>query len=351
MRVKRITIICVLLALLLTVSGVGVCFAEEGDNSENTPIPYERIAGADRYETSRLVANATARGWLPLYEGVIITTGRDYADALGGAGLQGNGYAPAPVLLVNDDPQVMKAVAENIKEHYINNPYEMTREIWIIGGKGAVSEEMENILANSGLPSYLLYRLSGSNRYETNLAVLGRSPFNKPLVICSSKNYADALSASASRCPVMLVGDSLTQKQMEYVAKRQKYGVDKTCVIAGGNGAVSEKVEEQLKELGMETTRLAGKDRYETSYLVAEYFTTSIPSGVVLAFGGDFPDGLSGAGLASDLSGPLLLVDNNHYMYAEQYVKDHSPMCIKVLGGVSLISNATAERIASMSDL
>ena len=48
---------------------------------------------------------------------------------------------------------------------------------------------------------------------------------------------------------------------------------------------------------------------------------------------------------------PLILVDDDHYIYAEQYVKDHSPKRIKVLGGTSLISDETVERIADARDL
>ena len=222
MRITRNATICFLLVLVLSIALTGVCFADGGDGSEATPINIERIAGANRYETSLLIGHAAGQGTgsQVFYEGVIIACGTDYADALGSAAIQTTGWMPGPVLLVNDDPQVMKAVAENIKAHYKFNPYEDMRQIWIMGGNGAVSEKMEQILADAGLPSVSIERMAGSNRYETNLSVLWRyfgANNRNRLIICSGKDFADALSASATKYPIMIVGDALTENQKKFI--------------------------------------------------------------------------------------------------------------------------------------
>ena len=349
-------VLCCGLAMLVALSGALFCFAE--DDTERPPKSWQRIAGANRYETSLLIGNAIGR-WLnstpPIYEKVVIASGIEYADALGSAGLQGTRWGPAPILLVNNDRRVMTTVAEDIREHFDNNSYPLTRDLVILGGEGAVSREMEAALKKVGIPSYMQpspLRFAGANRFETNLKLLYyfAPSIERPLIICSGSDFADALSASAAKCSVMLVGDALTDGQAEYIEVRVSRG-GKACVIAGGTGAVSEGIENELRKLGLEPVRLAGKDRYETSYLMAEYFFPGEGFSAVLAYGRDYPDGLCGGPLATSLSAPLILVDNEHYIYAEQYMQDHSLVHIKVLGGSALISDETVERIINASDL
>lgn len=355
MRGMTRKVLCCGLALLMALSYASFCFAEEGDSSreqELAPRSWVRLAGDNRYETSLLVGNEVGRSLSStyIYEGVIIASGTGYADALSSSCLQHTGYAPAPVLLVNDDLHVMKKVAEDIRDHFARNGYDMTKEIWIMGGYGAVSSKMEDCLTEAGLERYISFRFDGADRFETNLKTLYIcSDAHRPLIVCSGYSFADALSASSCRCDILLVGASLTKEQEEYIQRRIKgNNSDKTCVIAGGTGAVSENVESKLAELGMETVRLAGKDRYETSYKIAEYFFTANPYYAILVYGGDFPDGLSGGPLGGACGGPVLLVDDAHSEYAVKYSEEHSSVRIfKVLGGQSLITDEAVERIVN----
>ena len=302
-----------------------------------------RIYGDNRYETAGLIADRKlfAEG-KDKYDHVIIASGLDFADALGGSYLAK--AADAPMLLVNKDPAVMKDTAQDIAARLKDDGF-----VFILGGTGAVSEDMETELKAAGLTH--IKRFAGKNRYDTNLQIIefcNQYSYvdHRQMIICSGRNFADALSASATGYPIMLVGDTLNDDQFAYFMEDQPY-----IVIAGGTGAVSEAVEEELfKGFELKGWRLEGKDRYETSNLVAEYFFPHQPYNAVLAYGRNFPDGLSGGPLAQTVSGPLLLVDDNHYMDAEDYVNRHDPREYYVLGGPALISDATVTRIMERSD-
>ena len=341
------------LAAFMFLSCAAFCFAEGEDASrENQPEPrsWVRLGGANRYETSLAIGDEVGKSnsYSSAYEGVVIASGNGYADALSSACLQHTGYAPAPVLLVKDDPQVMRMIAEDIREHFARNGYDLTKQIWIVGGYGAVSPKMEEYLRDAGITGCPVIRLAGADRFETNLNVLKMyGNVQRPLIVCSGYSFADALSASACKCDIMLVRDSLTKAQEDHIqARLRSYNPDNTCVIAGGTGAVPENVENRLAELGMDTVRLGGKDRYETSYMIAEYFFKENPYYAILAYGGDYPDGLCGGPLGAANGGPVILVDDAHLEYAIKYSGEHTSVRIfKVLGGEALIPNETVEKI------
>ena len=92
--------------------------------------------------------------------------------------------------------------------------------------------------------------------------------------------------------------------------------------------------------------RLAGKDRFETSALVAkEFFKDSKIS--VIAYGYNFPDGLSGGPLAMSINAPLLLASENsvNISSAKAYAKEAGIEKTVVLGGRGLIPDSIAESL------
>ncbi|MBR2559381.1 MAG: cell wall-binding repeat-containing protein, partial [Firmicutes bacterium] len=104
-----------------------------------------RIYGDNRYETAGLIADRKlfAEG-KDKYDHVIIASGLDFADALGGSYLAK--AADAPMLLVNKDPAVMKDTAQDIAARLKDDGF-----VFILGGTGAVSEDMETELKAAGL--------------------------------------------------------------------------------------------------------------------------------------------------------------------------------------------------------
>jgi putative cell wall-binding protein len=205
-----------------------------------------------------------------------------------------------------------------------------------------------------GLSGYNFKRLGGSDRYETNLQILSEGGdivpwFASDIIVCSGTGFADSLSAAATGDPIMLVkGNSLTAGQMQYLqtlSSAKKLFI----TVVGGTGAVSKNIFTQLKAYG-DVYRVGGKDRYETSQLFAEHYFDAITSSAVLAFGGNFPDGLCGGSLANSMGAPLILTANGKTSAAENYVRGNGISYGAVLGGTTLISDASAKAIFDVSE-
>jgi len=81
----------------------------------------------------------------------------------------------------------------------------------------------------------------------------------------------------------------------------------KNVFIVGGTGVVSDSVNSEIKGMTIETTRIAGKNRFETSLEVAKNLGES--SGVVVTNGFGFADALSIAPVAAQGGMPILLTD------------------------------------------
>ena len=301
-----------------------------------------RYFGNSRYETSLMVADAfkEKRG-LEKLDSVIIAYGKNYADALAGSCLSFNANAPIP--LVDGNQSHITAMQD-----YIKNNVTAGGTIYILGGTAIVPDSVKN-----GLSNYNFKRLWGPDRYETNLQILAEASnivpwFPDELIVCSGTGFADSLSAAATGKPIMLVrGSSLTSGQAQYLenlSKRKELFIR----VVGGTGVVSKNIFSQLKSYGT-VYRIGGKDRYETSQLFADHYFNADVSAAVLAFGGNFPDGLCGGSLANAMGAPLILTANGKTSAAENYVIGNGISYGAVLGGPTLISDASAKAIFDVS--
>ena len=300
----------------------------------------ERIAGKNRFKTAEAIAQRIlSYTGKTKHKYVIVVSGSNYADALSGS------YASAvadnaPIYLVTNDPKVIDDTANAVA-----NAFDGTGFVFILGGTGAVPAEFEDALKARGITR--IQRYSGKDRYATNMNVLlsfGKWDYdhlNDQIMLCSGKNYADALSASAVGHPIMLVGDELTLDQEAYFMENDPF-----IYLIGGTGAVSQAIEDEIYyDFGYYYWRLYGKNRFETSQTVADYFFPHQPYNAILAYGMNYPDGLAAGPLAQVMNAPLLLVENNNYMPAEDFFHEHDPRYTVVIGGTSLISDYTADRI------
>lgn len=158
MTVKtRIPLLQIMLASLF----VSVClFATVSSAYAVSPFWTHKIAGADRFETAVKISQS---GWASSTS-VIVTTGMNWPDALGGAGLSGE--LDAPILLVKKDsiPGVVWDEINRLSPGIV----------YILGGEGVVGPAVEAQLAGK-VGSANVYRLAGDNRYETSNAVAKRS--------------------------------------------------------------------------------------------------------------------------------------------------------------------------------
>lgn len=311
-----------------------------------------RYAGSDRYATSIMIADAlkTVKG-VTEFENIIVAYGLNYPDALTGGYLAK--VKDAPILLVdkNAEATISKYVSENLKSG---------GTVYLLGGTGAVSAGFESRMAE--IAGENVVRLGGIDRYETNMKILleaGIVPEETEveetaedtaddtsadpieLLICTGAGYADSLSASAAGRPIMLVGKSLSEEQTAYIESLGEISM----FVIGGNGAVSEAVYQELETLGVPVERIGGTDRYSTSRLIAEKFSTAGSGKAVLAYGGNFPDGLSGGPLAMAMDAPLLLASTYNASQAGAVTAKLGANSVYVLGGHALISNGAVNKI------
>lgn len=155
-------------------------------------------------------------------------------------------------------------------------------------------------------------RFAGSDRYETSVSVSQNTFFDPALVstvyIASGENFPDGLSAapaaSLAGAPLLLVKKNSLPSTVK--AELQRLAPQR-IVVVGATPTISKSVENSLAAIAP-VTRLGGKDRYETSRMIARHaFPEGAPE-VFLAIGNNFPDALAASGAAGHREIPVILV-------------------------------------------
>ncbi|MDP4179171.1 MAG: cell wall-binding repeat-containing protein [Bacillota bacterium] len=187
-------------------------------------------------------------------------------------------------------------------------------------------------------------RISGADRFETaaKIADKGWTTTSDYAVIATGEDYPDALCASPLakkyNAPIILTKTYILSNSAKKELKRLSV---KNVFIVGGTAAVSSDVENQIKSLGINPTRIAGANRYETSLKVAKQLDK--PSAISIATGNDFADALSFASIAAMKGDPILLSDKNSIDDGiKQYINDNSSTITTsyVIGGTGVVSDS-----------
>ncbi len=296
------------------------------------------IAGTTRYTTA---VEASKHAYESGAATVIVATGVNWPDALGGAALAG--AVDGPLLLTTKDA-VPSAVLDEIDRLGATDAY-------ILGGEGAVSKAVEDTL-DSKL-SGTVTRLWGANRYGTADAVadevieLAGASFSGNAYIATGANFPDALGASplaaSSVTPILLAPiDGTPHIPAE---------VD-SAVILGGEGAVTAKTEADVKAtLGAANVdRIGGADRYETAAMIAEHGVAEGMhwDGVGIATGAAFPDALSGGAMLGSIDSVLLLTPPTTLASAAQErLADNKDAIdtVHYIGGTGAVSQGVRDEV------
>lgn len=295
-----------------------------------------RISGSDRYDTSCKAAYYLQKlNGGKKFDAIILSTGSNYPDALGGSYLCK--VTGAPLILVNNKtiPRAMECVSKVMNKN---------GTIYMLGGAGAVSRRIENAFMQAGYQN--IERIEGKSRYETNLELLKAADafdkeknenINRNLIICSGANFADALSAGSTGHPIMVVGNKLSSDQLAYI-KERSYN---RFFIMGGVKAVSKSIENALKGRGT-VIRLEGGNRFDTSLkAVNKFFPVGKTKEAIVVSGENFPDGLSATPIAQKLGSPILLISNTHIAESYNYLKKNKVGKAIVFGGQNIIQDKT----------
>lgn len=278
------------------------------DTTGDVPLVVTPVAGADRYTTAiEASKKAYPTGLDPAgAKTVVIATGANWPDALGGASLAGALDGPILLTPTNSIPSTVMSEIDRLD----------AEKAVIVGGPPAVSVIVENAL-KAKLGSSNVERLSGDNRYATANAVAARvitlagAGFGGDAFIATGANFPDSLAASpiaaAGMRPLYLVAPTATSAPA-------LPGAVVRVAILGSTGAVNANVESSLKtKLGdANVVRLGGASRYDTAVLIATYGVDEAGlswDGVAIATGTNFPDALGGGVLQGKTGSVMLLTD------------------------------------------
>lgn len=305
------------------------------------------LAGQTRFETAVEISKECFPAGST---GVIIATGTNWPDALGGASLTAQPYLQGPILLVNQG-SIPTVVWNEI------NRLNPTRAI-ILGGTNAVGPEVESQLVGK-LGAGNVGRVAGVDRYETAdvtayfsiLLTNGWATYHGIAFVATGGDFPDALAAgpfsSSYVTPIFLANPHTDEVS---TALMKSAGVT-DVVILGGPGAVSETVELKLEaEFPGRVGRLAGANRYETGVTIAEW---SQAGGLTwdncsFATGEDYPDALTG-GVMGDRKGGVLFItpsDHLHGAVADKLIAQKASIGgVYYLGGTNSLSNNVRNQV------
>jgi len=307
--------------------------------------PVLEVAGATRYETAvEASVLAYPDGLAPTGKRtVVIATGGNWPDALGGSALAG--ALDGPILLT--DPAALPAcVLTEIRR------LDAQKAI-ILGGTAAVSTAVENALkAELGSAAGIVTRIAGAERYDTANKVALRvkselgGAYDGHAFVATGGNFPDALAAAplaaAKKWPLFLSNPATGLS----AATRAAMAGTTHVHILGGTAVVSQAIEDSLEAAygDANVNRLAGANRYETACKIADYGVDSAGLGwnrCGIATGINYPDALAG-GVLQGKAGSVMLLTPSTYLCTETATKimDERALIstITIFGGTGAVS-------------
>ena len=284
-------------------------------------IPSTRIAGRNR----QLTAVEVSKTLFEKADTVIITSSDKMVDSLAASpkGIAIN----APTLFVEKD-SIMDEVIQEIKRL---NP----SKIIIAGGEESISDDVAKQLQQLGIKQQ---RIAGADRFETAVKLgeeIRRNSSNKTdVILVNGYNSIDALTAGSLAAklniPILLTGSDQLNKTTEKALKNWNI---QNVIIVGGHTQVSETIASQLKNDGVNTSRLAGRTRVETALEVAKA-VNSDPDKVIFANKDAFADALLAPYLSNAEKAPIVLIDKDEASVSvKQYLRDNEIKNGIILGG------------------
>lgn len=202
-------------------------------------------------------------------------------------------------------------------------------------GSGTTNPDQNNN-EKPNKPSGNHSKIIGANRYETAAKIADQiGSYNTVILVNSDKSMADGLSAASlsgkKNAPILLVKkDSIPSETMSRIEKADN------IYIIGGEGVISKKVENQLKD--KKITRISGKDRYETSQKIANLLGGYKMAFIVNGAKGE-ADAMSVSSVAAKYGAPILLTNGKTSIHTKKANVNYY-----AIGGRAVISNDLADR-------
>ncbi len=303
------------------------------DLKEDKAKEFKSIEGKNRYATAAKISEAL---FPKTNDKAVIASGVTPVDALATST-----YAKsinAPILLANKK-EIPTETLDEIRRLGV-------KEVSIVGGYSTIGKNVDEKLKAMGID---VVRIYGSNRYKTAQKLLQKSSLkSKKYVVVNGVNYADAISISgycAQNDFGMILSDgiSIDDKDMDLIKNADE------VIIIGGTSSISRNIENKISKVVKNTSRISGKDRYETSLKISEGLYKDAKS-ILISAGTDEKviDALSGSQLAASKKAPIQLVGNNISEGQKEYIKSKNMKDTIILGGKNSVSETIRNIIKSL---
>lgn len=225
------------------IGGTGALGATVADQLRAKGVTVRRIAGANRFDTARLVASEIGGTSAYLVEGVNASTDRGWPDAVAVSGLAA--LQKHPILLTTSSalPDETAAALQHLGTHTVT----------IVGGTRAVSDAV----ASEAGQLATVRRVSGSTRYDTSTKLaelaLAAGADGSAVWLATGRSFPDALAAGAAAArsgAVLLLVDGVdlvgSPEPLAWLDSRTAL---REIVLVGGPSTVSVSVETTVNGL------------------------------------------------------------------------------------------------------
>ena len=325
-------------------------------NTDGGPIPVDRRAGDDRYETSLKIAERFVQESGGSVDSAVLVSGSSWSDAVVASGFAASVGAPVVLAGVDGLTDEAETFLKNVgvKNLYVVGSFLLT--VFNPGVLDGLSERFAKVGIISGsAPDRYIY----SAQVAFAMGTPGELPgHGRTVIVATGQNFPDALVAGGYSArgghPVLLANEDALG---DAVAAYLRDSGTQTAVIMGGKAAVAPQIEAEIKALGIKTQRMAGIDRFETARKTAEFFEGKYQSslgdscfdrstsGLARA---DVPfDAFSAGPLLAKLCAPLLLstvkkLDTKTAAWLHARTDQ-----LVVFGGQSAVSDAALEPLST----
>ncbi len=253
----------------------------EADPDDAAPaVEVVRYDGSDPYAMSiELVASAGGTS-----EWVVLASGENWAEAAAAGPLAAS--LGAPVLLVPPGGLQTSAARPDLVEFLKSAG---VRRVVIVGNPEVLPNHEPSVLYGLGMLPRNIERVHGTDPIGASVAVAERvgtpaefGELGRTVIIASHRSVADAVTvgplAAAGPFPLLLTApDALDPRITAYLTAHEIAHV----VLVGGTTAIAPEVHEAIEAADITVTRLAGRDRSDTSRFAANLFeqhTTDDPT-------------------------------------------------------------------------
>lgn len=273
----------------------------------------QRVAGADRYDTSAAASSFAVDGAPVFAPGVavaFIASGTNYPDALSAAPAAAHLGGPLLLTAPGSLPDRTSAELRRLRP----------KRVVVVGGPASVTDDVVARIGDVLGQDSLVERVAGADRFATSRAIAAFA-FERAdqAFIVTGTRFPDALTAGGAAAkvdaPVLLVDGNASSVDGNTVDLLRALHATSARIV-GGTAAVSSGIESSVSARSqIPVERSAGDDRYATADRVGWDVFTSAPRATdqtaVLALGTNFPDAMSGGALAGRLDAPLIIAPSS----------------------------------------